>query len=413
MGEKKINFWKIIKGIKRQSIRMQQRLIVYWCVVILTLFLVTVLLLSILGVLPGMDFKVREMLSAQQKNTLSTMTEQTDIMMARSISLSEDITKELNQCLTVNGKTFSDLNDNPQLIMDLEAALYPSLKSALDVKYCSGVFVVLDATVNTKTEYADTSRMGIYLRLSDLKAVNTSKQHVVFFRGNADIARAEQVQLHNRWNLEFDTSALSGYEQIMQFDGNRLVESCLWTDRLELSDTWEDVQLLYVPVLDSTGKVRGLCGMEMSNLYFRLSYPMVEGSCGNIVTVLAPVDKKGNIYLDKAMFGDTKETYLSPSGTMTVKKGKYYNTYSTASITGMAETENGFVAADGNMREIQFWAKDGTHVGAISTEDIFGVSYPWLEDMQLLDDGSLLIMLTQERDDGSANELMFFRLTGF
>ena len=62
---------------------------------------------------------------------------------------------------------------------------------------------------------------------------------------------------------------------------------------------------------------------------------------------------------------------------------------------------------------IQFWAKDGTHVGAISTEDIFGVSYPWLEDMQLLDDGSLLIMLTQERDDGSANELMFFRLTGF
>ena len=68
MGEKRINFRKIIKGIKRQSVRMQQRLIVYWCVVILTLFLATVLLLSIIGVLPGMDFKVREMLSAQQKN---------------------------------------------------------------------------------------------------------------------------------------------------------------------------------------------------------------------------------------------------------------------------------------------------------------------------------------------------------
>ena len=74
MGEKRINFRKIIKGIKRQGIRMQQRLIVYWCVVILTLFLATVLLLSIIGVLPGMDFKVREMLSAQQKNTLSAMT---------------------------------------------------------------------------------------------------------------------------------------------------------------------------------------------------------------------------------------------------------------------------------------------------------------------------------------------------
>ena len=40
-----------------------------------------------------MDYKVREMLSAQPENTLSTMTEQTDMMMASSISLSEDITK--------------------------------------------------------------------------------------------------------------------------------------------------------------------------------------------------------------------------------------------------------------------------------------------------------------------------------
>lgn len=44
-------------------------------------------------------------------------------------------------------------------------------------------------------------------------------------------------------------------------------------------------------------------------------------------------------------------------------------------------------------------------------DDIFGISYPWLEDMQLLDDGSLLIMVTQERDDGSANE--FFLLPAF
>ena len=49
----------------------------------------------------------------------------------------------------------------------------------------------------------------------------------------------------------------------------------------------------------------------------------------------------------------------------------------------------------------------------VSTDDIFGVGYPWLEDMQLLDDGSLLILLTQKRNDESANELMFFRLTGF
>lgn len=83
------------------------------------------------------------------------------------------------------------------------------------------------------------------------------------------------------------------------------------------------------------------------------------------------------------------------------------------SITGMAETENGFVAIDGNMREIQFWSKEGIHIGSIQAKDIFGTDYPWLEDMQLLEDGSLLIMATQERVDESADELMLFRLSGF
>ena len=55
MGKKRKDFWKVIKGIRKQRIRMQQRLIGYWCVVILTLFSTAFLLLSIMGVIPGMD----------------------------------------------------------------------------------------------------------------------------------------------------------------------------------------------------------------------------------------------------------------------------------------------------------------------------------------------------------------------
>lgn len=83
------------------------------------------------------------------------------------------------------------------------------------------------------------------------------------------------------------------------------------------------------------------------------------------------------------------------------------------SITAMAETPNGIVAADGNMRRINFWTKEGTFIGAVGVRELFGTSYPWLEDMQLLEDGSLLVALTQEREDESADELLFFRLTGF
>lgn len=82
-------------------------------------------------------------------------------------------------------------------------------------------------------------------------------------------------------------------------------------------------------------------------------------------------------------------------------------------VTGLVETANGYMAADGNMRDFYFWTKEGTLIGAVSVTDLFGTYYPWIEDIQLLDDGSILVALTEERADKSCNELLFFKLTGF
>lgn len=113
--------------------------------------------------------------------------------------------------------------------------------------------------------------------------------------------------------------------------------------------------------------------------------------------------------------GDTKIIVYDYDGNQLLELGgtELSDPDNLGSITGMAETENGFVAIDGNMREIQFWNKEGIHIGTIQAKDIFGTDYPWLEDMQLLEDGSILIMVTQKRTDESADELMLFRLSGF
>ena len=37
----------------------------------------------------------------------------------------------------------------------------------------------------------------------------------------------------------------------------------------------------------------------------------------------------------------------------------------------------------------------------------------WIEDMKVAEDGSVMVLMTQDRDDDSASELMVFRLTGF
>lgn len=315
--------WLMIRQAGKYSVSMQRKLALYWCCMALAVFVGAIILLIIAGVIPGSERSLGEALSIQQQNSATMLSTQMDILTARSIALSGEITRGLDNILVAEDETFDSLNNNAELISKVEDSLYNVLETALKSNSCSGVFFVLDATVNTGTANAENSRMGVYLRFSDLKAVGASDQHIVYFRGAADVARKKQVQMHNRWNLEYDTASIPGYDTLMAFSGIRLAEGVLWTERTQLKDTWEDVLLLCVPILDGNGRVLGICGVELSDLYFSLSYPVTDSPFGNMVTVLAPVENNC-VVLDKAMIGNSAGTYLMPEGIMEMRKGKYY-----------------------------------------------------------------------------------------
>ena len=95
---------------------------------------------------------------------------------------------------------------------------------------------------------------------------------------------------------------------------------------------------------------------------------------------------------------------------------------SLGSVTFVAETANGYLALDGNMREVVLWTKDGTYIGAAEDSDLFGTSYPWFCGGTSypwfcggvkLADGSILAIMTEDRADESAMELVAFKLSGF
>lgn len=83
------------------------------------------------------------------------------------------------------------------------------------------------------------------------------------------------------------------------------------------------------------------------------------------------------------------------------------------SVTFVTETENGYLALDGNMREVVLWTKDGTYIGKAEDSDLFDTSYPWFCGGAKLADGSILAIMTEDRADESAMELVAFRLSGF
>ena len=301
------------------------RLALYWLCMALAALSAALFLLSVTGVLSRTARQFGETTTLQQKNTAALFSAQMDALTARGIELSENVSEELESFLARRNLPFDALNDDPELIAELETAMIPAMKTAMEGSTCSGVYFCLDATANTSLPDAENSRMGVYLRYSSLRSVPPSGT-MTYFRGTVDAARKCGLQLHNRWNPELNTALIPGYRQVMSWTGDRLSGGCLWTERIPLLDTWESVTLLCVPVRDDAGNVRGICGMELSDLYFSLTHSTVSSSYGSFIMLLAPMNGD-TLLLDKAMLGNAEGTNLSASGTMKIKSGRDYDTF--------------------------------------------------------------------------------------
>ena len=316
---------------KNRGISLERRLLLYWRIMVLAVMAAVFVVLTIAGVFSNDAGKLGGTLSVQQKNTTMTFNKLINTLNAQNLVFSEQITCAIADVLEAEKCSFEDLDDNPELITKIEERMCPYLQTIVRSRSCSGVYFTLDATTNTAAPGAECSRMGLYLRSGNVGTDGMANPYITFFRGVADVARKENIQMHNRWNLEFDIDHVPGYEILMGFDGRRISDSFYLSDRVTLSGTWEQVVLLSVPVVFD-GKVRGVCGVELSELFFNLVFPAVESPYGNMVTVVAPITEK-RLLLDGAISGKTDGTYFTTDGTLLIKNGDYYNTYSDGSRT--------------------------------------------------------------------------------
>jgi DNA-binding CsgD family transcriptional regulator len=316
---------------KNRGISMERRLFLYWLIMVLAVMAAVFVVLIVAGVFSNDAGKLGGTLSVQQKNTTMTFNKLIDTLNAQNLALSEQITREVSDVLETEERTFKDLDNNPELITRIEERMCFYLQTIVRSRSCSGAYFILDATTNTEAPGADRSRMGLYLRSGNVGTDGMANQYITFFRGVADVARKENIQMHNRWNLEFDIDNVPGYEILMDFDGRRILDSCYLSNRVTLSGTWEQVVLLSIPVV-LEGKVRGVCGVELSELFFNMVFPSVESPYGNMVTVVAPIADK-RLLLDGAISGKTDGTYFTTDGTLLIKNGEHYKTYSDGSRT--------------------------------------------------------------------------------
>ena len=136
----------------------------------------------------------------------------------------------------------------------------------------------------------------------------------------------------------------------------------------------------------------------------------------NEVDTISQVCIDSNYILVSGSSKEDSDHYLfvyDYSGELQLQLGGEPDGFGLGSITYATSTPNGFLALDGNMREVVLWSADGTWIGAVDDGDLFGTGYPWIAAADIADDGSILVVMSDTRADESADEVLVFKLSGF
>jgi hypothetical protein len=177
------------------------------------------------------------------------------------------------------------------VLEDLVAGEYERSLFTLQRSNCSGIFIILDATVNASLPNSQQSKAGLYLKNMEPNILNSSSSYIFLLRGFSAIGRQNSVTLHSQWKMEFDVSDSPYYSLPIKASANKeipLSRLYYWTPALKMPGTTEEVMLCSVPLIDSKGNVFGVCGLEVSEMLFKLSHMPDNGTLKRLFCIFAP-----------------------------------------------------------------------------------------------------------------------------
>ena len=326
------NLWKILENANTFGIPMRLRLFLFLIVLVFTmLFGVIVILLGTGSFTAGQNENIKAM-----QRELSYMRDdiykQFGNLSVYAVDLSRGLSESMEKNLLNRGLQIKDLPNHPELLEDIIENEYERLLFSLQKAKSSGVFVILDATVNPNLENAAYSRAGLYLKNMEPNIISSSAPTIQVLRGFPNIARKNSLPLHSQWAMEMDIRGACYYQlPLERAKKYRLPLSRLyyWSPSLILPGTSEKVMLCSIPLLDSYGNVFGVCGFEVSSMLFKLTYMPDNSNYSRIFSMLSPF-KDTVLHSSEALFAGGYLAHDSglPGQSLWIAKGpKSLSTY--------------------------------------------------------------------------------------
>ena len=244
------------------------------------------------------------------------------VLSIEGVSLASRLTEKIESRLQAEGLSPSQLKKYPHLLEPILSESLELLVTALEKNKSSGVFLILDATVNPALATAETSRAGLFLKNMEPNVINLAFPAIRFLRGPASIARQKRLNLMPQWQMEFQVEPGDFFfTTINAATGSELPLSRLYylNPSYALADNYEKAMFLCVPLITSDGFVVGVCGFEVSAMLFKLQNTPASSTYTRAFAMLAPV--RGNtLDASKAMYaGDYSVISLQNSGPLSIK----------------------------------------------------------------------------------------------
>lgn len=342
---------------------LRVRLGVYFLSFVLLLLIILLTLLFIFDFLPASQKKIGEdmddYLTVYERNISLHMGN----IVAASQRLAPELVNAVEKTLAQNNAVFSDVTDNAQLIGKLEYESIPLLIQSLRESRSTGAFIILEATLNSSLPKAATSRCGVYLKINTPVNFNTVKAPVAWLRGMPQIASRYRFAIHNNWDMEFDISHISKWDELLQEAKQAPRNSYFFAKAHYLRGTWEKVLLICIPMYGKNGEIYGVCGLEISSLLFKLAHAHLSPPLAGLTGVLAlrQQDDEGGVSLDTGAGFQDGPALAIPEDSSVYKATaeKDYNRYSDGEIV--------FVGREKPLRlaPLPLFGEDATWVAAV------------------------------------------------
>ena len=294
---------------------LKRKLFSYMLLLVCLLLLVLVTGMFLLGQFNSTEQSTFDALDMQMEVFEKDIINHFDSIAAAGVNLSKNMTVFLENYLQLHELSFADLTDNSERITELQSMMLEPLLQQMKQEDCSGVFVMLDTTINSALANADTSRAGMYLKINGYKSTYNP---VTLLRGDAEIARANDIMPPRQRKLEFDTAAFPSYGDILADALLPAVKSYRFTEISTIPGTEEEVMLLTVPMAGDDGTYYGVCGFEISENYF-MSYYAQPTKVDYLTYLLTPFHPGTVDTADGFSCGASDGYYRAPQGQLTIR----------------------------------------------------------------------------------------------